>query len=194
MKIIFFDNNKENINKYKNVLDVINQKNDINLLHSNNEIKIEFVHSDLSYLVCDNKIDVIISPANSYGHMTGGIDKDICKIDTFIQDKVSHAISKSVFLDMDNEPFIPVGTCVPVKINKDLTILIAPTMKHPKDITGTNNVFLAFNAILINLKIQNYHNKDLVVACSCLGTGIGGMNAEKSAKQILHAFLIHQII
>jgi O-acetyl-ADP-ribose deacetylase (regulator of RNase III) len=194
MKIIFFDNNKINIDKYENVLDVINQNNNINLLHSKNEIKLEFVHSELSYLVCDNKFDIIISPANSYGHMTGGINKDICKIDPFIQDKVSHVISKSIFFDMDNEPFIPVGTCVPVKINKDFSILIAPTMKHPKDITGTNNVFLAFNAILISLKTLSYQNKDLVIACSCLGTGIGGMDPEKSAKQILHAFLIHQII
>ena len=67
-------------------------------------------------------------------------------------------------------------------------------MKHPKDITSTNNIFLAFNAILICLESLSCHKQNLIIACPCLGTGIGNIKPETSAKQILHAFMVHQII
>jgi O-acetyl-ADP-ribose deacetylase (regulator of RNase III) len=197
MKIIFFDLDKEKIDTYQKILKIINEKHaenhKKNFLHSHDEIKFDFLNEELSELVKSNKIDIIVSPANSYGTMTGGIDSDICKLDPSIQMKVKFNISKSIYLDMDKEPYIPVGLCEPVKITNSLSILIAPTMKHPKDITKTNNIFLAFNSILIYLKHLHNHNKKITVACPCLGTGCGAMNANKSAKQILHSCLIHQI-
>jgi O-acetyl-ADP-ribose deacetylase (regulator of RNase III) len=186
MKIIFFDLCKEKIKIYKKILNIINEKN-----HS---IKLEFYNNNLLDLVENIKFNYIVSPANSYGAMTGGIDTDICNLDETIQTKVYNHVKLSPFFDMDNEHYIPVGICEQVKINNLLTILMAPTMKHPKDISDTNNVFLAFNAILITLQSLSYHHHNLVIMCPCLGTGCGNMDAEKSAKQILHAFLVHQII
>jgi O-acetyl-ADP-ribose deacetylase (regulator of RNase III) len=194
MKIIFFDMDKEKVKSYQKVLNIVNEKNEKTFFHHSGEIKLDFVYSELNNLISDHKINIIVSPANSYGHMTGGIDRDICKINDTIKNKVSLHVNKSIYMDMDNKPYVPVGLCEPVKINEHLTILIVPTMKHPKDITGTNNVFLAFNSILIYLKsyYSNHHNT--VIACPCLGTGIGNMSADDSAKQILHAFLVHQIV
>lgn len=185
MKIIFFDINKAKIEKYKKILAVIN---------SNSKIKLEFKNVDLRELIDNKKIDIIVSPANSYGTMTGGIDVDIVKIDSTIQNKVYAKVKESHYLDMDDECYIPVGTCQCVKINHFLSLLVAPTMKHPKDISDTNNVLLAFNSIMIFLENAAYHNSNLSIACPCLGTGCGNMDAEISAKQILAVFRIHQII
>jgi O-acetyl-ADP-ribose deacetylase (regulator of RNase III) len=194
MKIIFFDLYEEKIKEYKKVLDIVNNKNKKTEYSHAGNIKLDFLCSDLKELINLNKIDIIISPANSYGAMTGGIDVDICEIDPSIQHKVSARVKKSIYLDMDNSPYVPVGICEPIKINNNLTIVMAPTMKHPKDITKTNNVFLAFNAILICLQSLCCHHHNLIIACPCLGTGCGNMNVEDSARQILHAFLVHQIV
>jgi O-acetyl-ADP-ribose deacetylase (regulator of RNase III) len=185
MKIIFFDLCKDKIKKYKQILDILNEQT---------HIKVEFCNLELRELVDSKKIDIIISPANSYGAMTGGIDIDIVKLDSTIQQKVYAKVKESNYLDMDNECYIPVGTCQQIKVNHSLTLLIAPTMKHPKDISDTNNVLLAFNAIIIFLENAAYHSHNLVIACPCLGTGCGGMDPELSAKQILNTFKIHQII
>lgn len=185
MKIIFFDINKDKIKKYKNILDTINSKS---------HVKVEFYNAELRELIDNKKIDIIISPANSYGVMTGGIDIDIVKLDSTIQQKVYAKVKESHYLDMDEERYIPVGTCQCIKVNHSLSLLIAPTMKHPKDISESNNVLLAFNAIMIFLENATYHNKNLTIACPCLGTGCGSMDAETSAKQILTVFKIHQII
>lgn len=198
MKIIFFDHDKEKIENYREILKVINekekQKKNFFSFHSNKELELDFINSELNELFELNKIDIIVSPANSYGHMTGGIDTDICKLDHTIQNKVYAKIHQSFYKDMDNEPYIPVGVCEPVKINNNLSIFIAPTMKHPKDVSNTNNTFLAFNSILIYLQSLFYHYPNLIIACPCLGTGIGNMDSKKSAKQILYTFLVHQII
>jgi O-acetyl-ADP-ribose deacetylase (regulator of RNase III) len=188
MKIIFFDLNEEKIKKYKHILNHINNKN--------KNINVDFLNCDLKKLVEEKMIDIIISPANSYGAMTGGIDIDICELDNSIQKKVYERVKISHYFDMDNEPYIPVGICEPIKINHNLTLLMAPTMKHPKDISETNNIFLAFNAILICLQSlqYHYHHKKITIACPCLGTGCGNIDAEISAKQIFHAFLVHQLL
>ena len=177
MKFIFFDISKEKITDYKNVLNPLKSKVDMN-----------FICADLLNLITKIKDNIIIvSPANSYGDMTGGIDRDICKINDKIQYLVKKQIEKSKFIDLDNNKLIPVGHCDLVQINNKTSVMIAPTMKRPKDISNTENVFLAFKAMLLYLtNVQNLQNS--VILCPCLGTGCGNMDSKKSAEQVLNAF------
>jgi O-acetyl-ADP-ribose deacetylase (regulator of RNase III) len=198
MKIIFFDIDSNKVKKYKEILDTGNKKRRDTLTEifgessDKTKLKLLFYCGNLFDLLERTKIDIIVSPANSYGDMTGGIDTDICKIDSSIQEKVKNEILKSKHTDLDKKPYIPVGKCKLVQINKQYSVMIAPTMTRPKDISNTNNVFLTFNAILLYL-INKYKSDDLVIACPCLGTGCGNMSAEMSAKQILQALQIHKL-
>lgn len=57
--------------------------------------------------------------------------------------------------------------------------------KLPSD---TLNVSLAFHSILEQAFMLSQKGIKLVIACPCLGTGVGQMNPTDSAKQILGAY------
>lgn len=128
-----------------------------------------------------NKI-VLVSSANSYGNMKGGIDRDIIKKFPLCEKRVLEAINKCLHYDSSGRPFLPVDECKFVELDNNKNVLInAPTMKFPKNIQGTNNVYLAFKSIY---EYVNVLNVDIIIACPCLGTGIGGMSGTESANQI----------
>lgn len=169
--IIFFDYNKEKISQYQKVLGNINNTIFINCL--------------LEDLFKKYNVDILVSPANSYGAMTGGIDRDIVKLFPVVEKNVLKKVNESVYSDSSSRKYIPVGKCKHVSLNNGKILLIAPTMQLPQNIVGTDNIELAFSAILEAIK----HLDDcVIVACPCLGTGVGGMSGTESAMQILSAW------
>jgi O-acetyl-ADP-ribose deacetylase (regulator of RNase III) len=172
-KIIFFDINKNAIKQYEDIL----------------KMKIPnslFIHCDLNDLVQKYaEINAIISPANSYGFMNGGIDRNINEILDNIEKDVQNRINIVGLYDNSGRKYLPIGKCeVIMKNNKYL--YVAPTMvmpsKLPKD---TINISLAFHAILCQSK--QYQHKH-IIACPCLGTGVGQLDPYISANQILNAY------
>jgi O-acetyl-ADP-ribose deacetylase (regulator of RNase III) len=174
--IVFFDFNKETIQGYEKVLKG-KYKNIIFLHYTLDEIVDKYYE--------DNPI-ILVSPANSYGDMNGGIDRDIIKKFPLVKERVLKLVKKSAYSDSGNRPYIPVGVCKFVELDdKSNVLLMAPTMLTPRNIVGTNNVYLAFHSIFKNVKDLN---SDVVVVIPCLGTGIGGLSGEESAKQIARVF------
>lgn len=170
-KIIFFDYNKDKISQYQKVLGNIDNTS--------------FINCSLDDLFKKYNVDILVSPANSYGIMTGGIDRDIVKLFPTVEKNVLKKVNESVYNDSSLKKYIPVGKCKHVPLNNNGKILlIAPTMQLPHNIVETNNIELAFSAILKAIK-----NLDdcVIVACPCLGTGVGGMSGTESAVQILRA-------
>lgn len=177
MRILFFDINSDKINQYQSVLK--GTKN------------VYFYHGSLDDVMSKYSVDILVSPANSFGVMTGGIDRDIANKYPMVIDNVKNKINESNFVDSGGRKYIPVGKCEAVKLdNQKKVMIIAPTMFLPKNIVGTNNVYLAFNAILDKIEKLKYTNYDVVVACPCLGTGVGGLTGTESANQILKSFNI----
>lgn len=171
--IIFFDQNNDKINQYNKILKFAIPN-------------LKFLHATL-----DNIIDeyyetnpfILVSPANSYGNMNGGIDKYIIDKFPLVNKRVQSLIKKSPYVDSSERSFIPVGKMDFVELDDKKNILIvAPTMLTPRNIVGTNNIYLAFSAIYKNIKDLD---DNVIVAIPCLGTGIGGLSGEESAKQIL---------
>ncbi len=132
--------------------------------------------------------DALVSPANSFGIMDGGLDLAIR--DTLgyeIQGKVQQAIIDKYHGEL------PVGAAEIVE-TRDARwpyLVAAPTMRIPESVAFTFNAYLAFRAILIAVK--NF-NRDAGVrridslVCSGLGTGVGGMSSEKCARQMRLAY------
>ncbi len=170
---VFFDQTKEKIDGYQKYL--------------SSYPNMIFIHGTLDDILNTyyNKSTpfVLVSPANSYGNMRGGIDLCIIRKFPECEKKVLDEVKKSPYIDSTSRNIIPVGKCRCVELdNKQNVLIIAPTMETPKNIQGTENVYAAFKAIY---KVTKQLSKNTIVACPCLGTGIGGMSGEDSALQIL---------
>ncbi|ARF08774.1 macro domain containing protein [Catovirus CTV1] len=148
---------------------------------------LSFKRIEVSELLSKINVDAVISPANSYGVMTGGIDNEYKKIFPNIQEKVFEKINDmKIRKDSTGKYFIPVGQnlIVSTKNAKCRNIILCPTMFLPKDINMTNNVYYAFTGIL-----NNYYNTNYIICCPGLGTGIGNISFEESAYQIKFAIV-----
>ena len=132
--------------------------------------------------------DAIVSPANCFGIMDGGLDLAIrnelgFQVETDIQEVIVNKYHGEM----------PIGSAEIINTNHDRWsfMVAAPTMRIPENIAYTLNAYIAFRAILIAVNTFNEKNpkspiKSLV--CSGLGTGIGSMEPTKCAAQMRAAY------
>lgn len=126
--------------------------------------------------------DVVVSPANSFGFMDGGIDYLYTKAWPHVQGALQNRIKEMHFgiLPVGQADYIATGHIAPKYI------VAAPTMLGPARINGTINTFLAFRAALLcALTIVDEVN---TIACPGMGTGAGGMDVNVAAKQMRIAY------
>lgn len=147
--------------------------------------------------IFNHPCDAIISPANSFGFMNGGIDFAISK-------NLGWHIEKSVQKKIRTEFFgeLLIGQSLIVETDhKDFPYLIsAPTMRTPSTITKTPNIYLAMKSILSLVKYGTLENGDFIsnkvqhIAIPGLGTGIGQVQPLVCARQMRIAYedVIHE--
>jgi O-acetyl-ADP-ribose deacetylase (regulator of RNase III) len=132
-------------------------------------LKVFVDHRDIEIVegsIIDQKVDAVVSPANSFGFMDGGADAVYLeKFGPIIQENVQVAI-RDLF---DGE--LLVGQAVAAETGQPgIAILIAaPTMRVPKQIHDPADVFLATRAALrlaLKLPIRS-------IAFPGMGTGTG---------------------
>lgn len=172
-KFIFFDINKDIVDGYEQIL-------------KHHIIGSQFIATDVDTLINNYKMDAIVSPANSYGFMTGGIDRALNKTFNKIDIKLRQTIES---FKIDTCPrgqyILPVGMCLTIPTNHPRCplMLSVPTMLFPASIVNSDNVYKAFKAIL-----SAYGNKNIIISCCGLGTLTGNMTGTTSAYQILRAY------
>ncbi|MFC4310523.1 macro domain-containing protein [Steroidobacter flavus] len=128
------------------------------------------------------KADAILSPANSFGFMDGGIDLAYSEFFGWdLQDRLQETLRR------EHAGELPVGNAVVIPTqHADIPYLVsAPTMRIPQDIAHTVNVYLAFRAALRAAQASSHIRSLLSPA---LGTGVGGMSLERAAKQMYAAY------
>ncbi len=120
--------------------------------------------------------DVIVSPANSFGFMNGGIDFAISKnLGWHIEKRLQKVIREKYF----GELLVGQAEIIPTDHTDFPYLISAPTMRTPMTIHRSPNVYLSMKAILTLLQYGKFENgepiKDKVktVALSGLGTGVG---------------------
>ncbi|MEJ2418663.1 MAG: macro domain-containing protein [Exilibacterium sp.] len=133
--------------------------------------------------------DAIISPANSFGYMDGGLDLKYSKhFGWELESKVRAVLEQKYYGE------IPVGNAIIVETAlNDLPFLIsAPTMRVPSNVSNTVNAYLAFKAIIQACLEHNKTNyqKIKTVLCPGLATGEGKMPVEKCANQMYMAYQV----
>ena len=134
--------------------------------------------------------DCIVSPANSYGLMDGGVDRAINYSLDYISDKVQKLIQSHYSGEQ------PVGTCMIVPVSQSAMIsgkfrylAHTPTMRIPKDVSNTDNAYIAFRALLTELNNHNKKYKDIdSVVMTSFCCGAGKMNPIQAARQMRLAY------
>jgi len=131
--------------------------------------------------------DAIVSPANSFGDMGGGLDK---AIDDFYKRQAQQRVMNEIRENYLGE--LPVGKAITLKMDSMQFpyLIVAPTMRIPGKLHNSINAYLAMRAILVELIMQNKKGiKNLRhVAIPALCTGIGGMPYQEAADQMLTAY------
>lgn len=126
--------------------------------------------------------DCVVSPANSFGFMDGGLDVVISrKIGWQVQNKLQKVI-KTKHL---GELLVGQAELIETDFEEIPFCISAPTMRVPMILKDTVNVYLASKAIFQLLKKEN---RITSVTISGLGTGVGKVPYDVCAKQMKQAY------
>lgn len=128
------------------------------------------------------RADAILSPANSFGYMDGGIDLAYSHFFGWdLQDRLQETLRRQ----HAGELLVGNAAVIPTH-HSDIPYLVsAPTMRVPGDISDTVNVYHAFRAALLAAKATKEIQSLLSPA---LGTGVGSMPIERAARQMYAAY------
>lgn len=131
--------------------------------------------------------DCIVSPANSFGMMDGGLDAAI--INYFGKD-LEKRVQKFIIENYSGEQ--PIGTSFVIETNNTQHPFLAhtPTMRTPQNIKGTLNVYYAMKSMLNCVKKHNELSNQKInsVLCTGFGTYIGEMQPYKAVEQMVLAY------
>jgi O-acetyl-ADP-ribose deacetylase (regulator of RNase III) len=131
--------------------------------------------------------DAIISPANSFGFMDGGID---LRYTIYLGLDLQKALQNKIRSDFYGE--LPVGLAAIVETNnaKIKYLISCPTMRVPEDVSNTVNAYLAFRAGLTEAINFNRNNSEKITSILCpgLGTSSGMMPKTICAIQMKYAY------
>ncbi|MDJ1484294.1 macro domain-containing protein [Cytophagaceae bacterium YF14B1] len=151
------------------------------------EKRIEVIQGNILNLTAD----ALVSPANSFGDMSGGLDK---VIDDFYNGEAQRKAQQYIRHHYFGE--LPVGMAGILEMKKQPYphLIIAPTMRIPGNVGKTINAYLAMRAILQAVLIHNFNHEEKIrhIALPSLCTGIGGMPYQEAAEQMFTA--IHSIL
>jgi O-acetyl-ADP-ribose deacetylase (regulator of RNase III) len=137
--------------------------------------------------IFEHTADAIVSPANSFGYMDGGIDLAYSMYFGWeIEANLKALLSERHYGEL------PVGQAVVLPTgHAHIPFLIsAPTMRIPASIGGTPNVYLAFRAALIAALSHNVASDTPIQSLLVpgFGTGVGKMAPEQAARQMRLAY------
>jgi O-acetyl-ADP-ribose deacetylase (regulator of RNase III) len=130
--------------------------------------------------------DAIVSPANSFGYMDGGIDAVYAQR---FGPETCERLRVLLRAAWDGE--LPVGCAAIVETgDRSFPLLVsAPTMRVPMNVSDTVNAYLAFRAALIAVREANRRRPGMIGSVMCPGmcTFYGHMSPDKSARQMRFA-------
>lgn len=131
--------------------------------------------------------DALVSPANSFGYMDGGLDLKISQYFGWaLEDRVRATLLDEWFGE------VPVGQALITPTEHELVpfLITAPTMRVPSDVSTTVNAYLAFKAVIQCVLDFNRRAETLrieTVLVPGLGTGEGRLSPRRCAEQMLEA-------
>jgi O-acetyl-ADP-ribose deacetylase (regulator of RNase III) len=141
---------------------------------------VSIIHGDLTKLTCD----AVVSPANSFGFMDGGIDYALSeRFGWNLQERLQEQIKELP----EGELLVGQALVLETGDSKVPFLISAPTMRVPMDfnIHSSLNAYLAMKAILIKAKA---HPRIVSIVVPGLCTGSGRMPPAIAARQMRVAY------
>jgi O-acetyl-ADP-ribose deacetylase (regulator of RNase III) len=137
--------------------------------------------------IFDYPADALVSPANSFGYMNGGLDFAISKhLGWHLEKDLQRLIREKHY----GELLIGQAEVLPTGSPAFPYLIAAPIMRTPMTITRGPNVYQAMKAILVLLRYGKFLDKTLIInkiqtaSIPGLGTGIGQVRPLVCARQM----------
>ncbi|RPD46860.1 phage tail protein [Hymenobacter sediminis] len=137
--------------------------------------------------IFDFPADALVSPANSFGYMNGGIDFAISKhLGWHLEKDLQYLIREKYY----GELLVGQAELLPTGSPLFPYLIAAPTMRTPMTITRGPNVYHAMRALLLLLEHERMPSGEPVksviktVAVPGLGTGVGQVRPLVCARQM----------
>lgn len=128
--------------------------------------------------------DAMLSPANCFGIMDGGLDKAIREELGF---EVERRVKNELLNRFHGELPIGMAVVVPTDHPKWPFLVSAPTMRIPEPVPWSLNAYHAFRGALVAIWNHNRVEGNTPIrslVCSGLATGIGRMSPRRCAGQM----------
>jgi len=126
--------------------------------------------------ILSEPVDIVVSPANSFGFMDGGIDLHYKK---HFGEDLEYRVKREIYNYWDGELRVGQSCSVPT-MNKEIPwIMIVPTMRTPTILTPSSpNIYYAAQQIIKSARDGKS------IAVPGLGTGVGKMPADICAQHV----------
>lgn len=125
--------------------------------------------------------EALVSPANSFGFMTGGID---LHYKNYFGQAIEDDLRTRIGSEFNHELLVGQATSIeifnPPQLVKYKYVIVAPTMRVPENVSHTINAYLAAKAAFIEALRIDVSS----IVFPGLGTGAGCMLSEDCAKQV----------
>jgi O-acetyl-ADP-ribose deacetylase (regulator of RNase III) len=133
------------------------------------------------------RVDAVVSPANCFGFMDGGIDRAYSERFGW---HVQYRLREIIRRDWYGELPIGLALVLPTGASDIPFLVVAPTMRAPVSVAETVNAYLAFRAVLRSIRRQNEQRPGSIRAVACPGmcSGTGEMPVGICAKQMRMAW------
>ena len=142
-------------------------------------------------VLCDNiftlEADALVSPANSFGRMDGGLDAQIVE---FFGEDIESEVQQMIRDRHDGELLVGQAEVVITNAPQFPFLIVAPTMRVPQNVARTVNPYLAFRAALRAVLDFNDLHGGLIgtLLVPGLGTDNGFMPPLRAARQMRAAY------
>lgn len=163
------------------------------VLESTQLSNFSFICTDITAEMATGDYDAVVSPANSFGFMGGGVDAYYIK---YFGEQLQAAVQDTIRMRYHGE--LPIGRSLTIKMGdkrKPQYFIVAPTMREPENVAATINAYYSFKAILEAIEKNNEIESEKAdprpikkVLVPCLATGVGCMPAVRSAWQVKMAY------
>jgi len=142
---------------------------------------VEVLEGDICRVPCD----AVVSPANSFGFMDGGLDYHLSeRFGWDLQDRLQAKIANRPVKEL----LVGEALLIPTQDAEVPWLIAAPTMRVPMRLRQTVNAYLAMKAILSSALAHTAQPAIKKVAVPGLGTGCGALSSETAALQMWRAY------
>ena len=149
--------------------------------HFGGEEAVTIIKSDITKVPCD----AIVSPANSFGFMDGGLDYQLTE---FFGPGVQDSLQEIIREKYHGELLVGQVLIISTENEKIPWLVCAPTMRVPMHIQTSINAYLSMKAILVAVNDHTEKPEINSIAVPGLGTGVGSLAPQTAAYQMWVAY------